>query len=308
MKAWPALLLGAGYVLAALVALLRWQAPAALAEATAHEAAPAEEPGPALERRLAAISGPPPLGRGALRAFQLDQAESGGAGLGSVEEVFPPLDFQATPQQGGILLSWVQDPRNPVEGLRYVVTRWVGEGGAEELPATTLLEFLDGVRCEGVPYHYRVRAELRRELAAGTGPSRWETRSSEPVAASCTLPRRAEWATTGEAGDGRLWLTLSRPGLPELGPFAAGPGEAIGDSGWFLEGLTLQETTLQVETKIPRFDALGRRVIINGRPADRTRLATVTPLLASLRLSDPCGASLALELLLPLDPPPSEDG
>ena len=308
MRLLPLLLLGLAGLVTASTALLRWQAPPRFPALPAPMEEELRDPGRDLGQRLLQLSGPPRLGRAALGAFHRSAAGIGGGGPGSVEQVYPPLDLQASAQQGGIRLSWVQDPRNPVEGLRYVTTRWAGDGGPEELPSTSLLEFLDPAGCEGIPYHYRVRAEVRRELPAGADASRWETRSSEPAAASCTLPRRSTWSSRGQADAGRLWLTLRRPGLPELGPFAAGPGEAIGDSGWFLEGLILQDTTLQVETKIPRFDALGRRVIINDRPADRTRLATVTPLLASLRLSDPCGASVALELVLPLESPSSEDG
>ncbi len=260
----------------------------------------------ALAERLRAAAAPPRLEAGALRAFAAGEAASGPAGLGSVDQVHPPLDFQATAQEGGIRLSWVPDPRNPVEDLEYRLTRFVGDGSAEELAPTTRLEWLDPAACEGIPYQYRIQTVVRRRIAPAGAPERVETRASEPAAASCVLPRRAEWTATGPDEEGRIALTLRRPGLPEEGPHWVSAGSPVGTTGWFLEGLTLQETSLEVETRIPRFDAWGRRVIINGRPADRTRWSTVRPLLASLRLSDPCGASVAVELVLPLDPASSE--
>lgn len=285
----------------ALVGLgLRLLAPPRLALPLQSAAAAAPDPTGDLAARLERGRRPLALDANAAQSFRTEVEREAG-GLGSVEEVHPPLDFQASPIEGGIQLSWVADPRNPVEGLHYRLTRWAGDGGGEELPPTSLSEFLDRVPCEGVPYRYRLQAEIRREIAAGAATPRWETRASEPAGATCTLPRHAEWSAEGLDAEGRIRLTLRRPGHPELGPFPVAPGQEIGITGWFLDGLTLRETSQQVETRIPRFDALGRRVIIGGRPADRTRLVTVTPLLASLRLSDPCGASLAVELLLPVD-------
>ncbi|RMH04600.1 MAG: hypothetical protein D6702_02800 [Planctomycetota bacterium] len=309
MRALRLLFLTTAWVLAAATAALRLLAPPAPPPPAPPPPAEEPDPAPALRARLPALAAPPRLPASARTAFALAGRGNGAQGLTGVEEVFPPLDFQASPQEGGIRLSWLADPRNPVEGLSYVVTRWAGEGEGQELPPTRALELLDPVDCEGIPYRYRIRAEVRRLLPGPPGgPARWETRSSAPAAASCTLPRRSEWLATGLDEEGRILLVLRRPGRPESGPHPTAPGEPVGGTGWFLDGMTLRETTLEVETRIPRFDAWGRRVIISGRPADRIRSVTVNPQLASIRLTDPCGSSWNLELLLPYDEPEPEGG
>ncbi|HJM39041.1 MAG TPA: hypothetical protein QGG59_02880 [Planctomycetota bacterium] len=236
------------------------------------------------------------MGEAALRAVALE-----------LPDVFPPMDFIATPQEGGIRLSWLPNPKNPVEGLRYEITRWAGDGGAEELSPTRSREYLDLVPCEGVPYRYRLRALVERRIRGTGGIKQVRSRSSAPIGSVATVVRSATWVAFGTLEDGRIQLSLARKGRPTLGPYATGPGEPIGDTGWNLEGLTLRETTVDELTSIPRFDALGRRVIISGQPADRTRTVETVRSLASIRLIDPCGSPLDLELLLPRESSASED-
>ena len=219
-----------------------------------------------------------------------------GPELDILPEVLPPIDFRAIPQSGGIRLTWLADARNPISGLTYQVTRWAGDGSAEQLPTIRGRELFDAIDCEGTLYHYRLRAVLSRKSA---NSERLLVRESIPVAVSASLPRRATWVCSGFNPKGRALLSLKRQGRPELGPFPAEPGAKVGDTGWFLEGLNVRDTTVSVQTSIPRFDALGRRVIIDGRPAERTRSMDQPSSLVNLRLTDPCGTTLDLELLLP---------
>lgn len=237
----------------------------------------------------------PRLDPRAVRAFAFE-TETGSAQEGlAFFRLQAPVNFRATVQEGGIRLSWSPHPENPVEGRSFRITRWAGEGSAEELVETTSLEFLDRVDCEGLTYHYRLRAVFPRQVVAGTEVAR----ESPWAAASTELPRTAEWHLTGLAGPERPEFVLRRPGRPDLGPFAAQAGEEIGNTGWFIEALSIRETEVRVQTRTPRFDALGRRVIIDGRPADRVREAKANRLLANLRLTDPCGTSQSMDLLLP---------
>ena len=227
---------------------------------------------------------------------------------GPFPALYPPHDFRASPQEGGIRLSWTPHPANPVEGIRYRITRWAGAGEAEFLVDTGALEHLDPVDCEGISYRYRIAAALERQVPSPGGESRRVLRESPRAAASAARERTARWSAVSLDENQRIGLILERQGRGRLGPFPAGPGEAVGSTGWFLEELTLRETPHQAPSIIPRFDGLGRRVIIDGRPANRTRLVTVQRVLAKLRFTDPCGASLSLELLLPEGVRLAEDG
>jgi hypothetical protein len=151
------------------------------------------------------------------------------------------------------------------------------------------------VACEGVSYHYRLQAMVRREVLSGQEV----VRKSPSAATSAQLPRTMTWSSPGLAGADRIFLTAERRGRAAKGPFPTAAGEEIGTTGWFLAELRLRETEVQVETRTPRFDALGRRVIIDGRPADRVREVSANRILATIRLSDPCGSFWSLELLLP---------
>ncbi|HEX9794784.1 MAG TPA: hypothetical protein VGC54_12445 [Planctomycetota bacterium] len=237
------------------------------------------------------------LGDAASAAFPAaaPPAEADADSTSLLPELRAPRTLRAGIQEGGIRLSWQPSTDNPVEGLRYSITRWAGAGEAEEVAVVDGLEHLDRVECEGLTYYYRVRALLEREVRGG----RLARRESPSVAASAELPRRAVWTLARQRPDGSLDLFLERPGRPTLGPLRAVAGLEIGSTGWYLEAATVGPTSVRAETRIPRFDALGRRVIIDGRPADRIRVGTVKRLLATLRLSDPCGTSWNLELLLP---------
>jgi hypothetical protein len=260
----------------------------------------------ALQERLLPALRMPDLPAGLSDSFAMGEAALHAASL-ELPDVFPPIDFKASPQEGGIRLSWLHNPQNPVEGLRYELTRWAGDGGAEELPPTRSREYLDRVPCEGVAYRYRLRAIVERRVRGAAGAKQSRSRSSTPVGSVATVARSATWSIQGVLEDGRILLSLSRKGRASLGPYPAGPGEPIGETSWYLEGLTLRETTVGELTSIPRFDALGRRVIISGQPADRTRTVETVRSLASIRLIDPCGSPLDLELLLPRESSASED-
>ncbi len=225
-------------------------------------------------------------------------SSSNTADLDDISQVYPPIDFTASPQTGGISLTWVADIRNPINGLEYKLTRWAGDGSATPLGSTKKNEYFDVIDCEGTPYRYRLRTILNRPSSVLDGSQ--VRAESAPVAATATMPRRTNWTTEGLTEDGSIMLFLNRPGRPQLGPFKAWPGAPIGNTEWVLEGLNVRDTTISVQTSIPRFDALGRRVIIEGRPAERTRSLDQSRLLASMRLTDPCGTALDLELLLPL--------
>ncbi|KAA3608151.1 MAG: hypothetical protein DWQ01_13850 [Planctomycetota bacterium] len=206
-----------------------------------------------------------------------------------------PQGFQARIQEGGIRLQWLPHPDNPVEGRQYQLSRWTGTGSAELLAEISGLEYLDRVECEGLTYHYRLRASYPPRMVGGVAV----LRESPWSAAQVVMPRRAQWQATGLQDVDQVLLSLSRPGRPTLGPFAVRPGQSLGETGWFLEALSIRDTRVKTETRIPRFDALGRRVIIDGRPADRVREVTADRLQANVRLTDPCGTSWSLELLLP---------
>ncbi len=212
----------------------------------------------------------------------------------------PPVDLQAFGQEGGIRLSWASDPRDPVVGIHWRILRWVGSNPVQELPPVSTPEFLDSISCEGLLYRYQVRTVLERDISLpGEVGQRRARRESPAASTQIRVPRTAVWRLLGQNHDGRLVLELLREGLPDSGPLVAGPGEALGSTGWFLDGLRVRETTHLVGTRLPRFDASGRRVIIRGQPADRIRSVTERRSLANLLLLDPCGTGMELDLLLP---------
>jgi len=253
------------------------------------------------ERAARALAGP---------AFGTDSSDSfaENEGGGSVATKSParslhaPRNFRAEAQEGGLRLIWEPHPENPVGEKLYRLTRWTGDGAAELVAETSGLEHFDPVTCEGVSYHYRLQAMVRRQVLSGQEVMR----KSPSAAASALLTRSTAWESPGlESGD-RIFLEATRRGRPWKGPFGVAAGEEIGGTGWFLEELRLRETEVRVETRTPRFDALGRRVIIDGRPADRVREVSAIRILASVRLSDPCGSFWNLEMILPVGP--EQDG
>jgi len=262
------------------------------------EEPPEKAPDPALfRRRLEAAARGPLFPAGSQRAVPDARRVSSTPASGGFPPLFAPLRFRAAVQEGGIRLSWLPNPDNPVEGLSYRLTRWSADRNPELVGETRGLEFLDPVDCEGVLYHYRLSAVLTREILPGH-PAR---RESPPATASAEKARTAVWKALGTRGEDRILLQLERPGRPPVGPVAARAGEEVGGSGWILDAWRVRETSRRVPTRTPRFDALGRRVIIDGHPADRVRETAETRLLANIRLIDPCGASWSLELLLPRD-------
>lgn len=232
------------------------------------------------------------------------QAAVAQAAAPGLPDVLPPMDLRLAMQQGGVLLSWSPNPANPVEGIRYRITRWAGDGPAEELAEVDGIEYLDLVPCEGLTYHYRVRCALRLPGPRPTPAAGAATRESTPAAASLEVPASAVWSAAGLDGQGNVQLILERPLRPREGPWPARPGQAIGESGWFVESLEVRETEVRSWTSVPRFDALGRRVVAGDRPASRSREVTSKRLLARLRLLDPCGSPWNLDLLLPEIPGP----
>ncbi len=291
-------LLAAGSSLA-LRLVLPPQLPAPRAPSPSPQGMQAEKPfDPARFRRRMEIAARGPLfPAGSQGAVPDSRRTSSTPASGGFPPLFAPLRFRAAVQEGGIRLSWLPNPGNPVEGLSYRLTRWAADRAPERVGETRSLEFLDPVACEGVLYHYRLSSVLTREILPGH-PAR---RESPPATTTAEKPRTAVWKALGTAGDDQIVLRLERPGRPPVGPIPARAGEEVGRSGWILDAWRVRETSRRVLTRSPRFDALGRRVIIDGHPADRVRETAETRLLANIRLNDPCGASWSLELLLPQD-------
>ncbi|MFQ5750091.1 MAG: hypothetical protein ACE5H3_11640 [Planctomycetota bacterium] len=260
---------------------------------------PPEKPvDPALfRRRMEAAARGPHFPAGTQGAVPDSRRASSTPAAGGFPPLFAPLRFRAAIQEGGIRLSWLPNPDNPVAGLSYRLTRWSADRNPALVGETRSLEFLDPVDCEGVLYHYRLSSVLTREILPGN-PAR---RESPPATATAEKARTAVWRALGTTEDDQIVLQLERPGRPPVGPLAARAGEEVGGSGWILDAWRVRETSRKVPTRSPRFDALGRRVIIDGHPADRVRETAETRLLANIRLIDPCGASWSLELLLPRD-------
>ncbi|TAH35014.1 MAG: hypothetical protein EYC70_14585 [Planctomycetota bacterium] len=236
-------------------------------------------------------TGAPRLPAAAAAAFGL-RPPPPAPGPGALPPLQPPAELRAAVEDGGIRLRWLPDPANPAEEVRYRLTRWAGEGAAEELGDTGELQYFDPVRCEGLTYHYRVRARMDAPAGAPTATE------SAPAAVSLEFPASGQWSAEGLGADGGIVLVYERHGR-RSGPHPAHLGQAVGDTGWFLESLAVMDTEVRIPTTIPRFDALGRRVIIGALPASRSREVNQQRLLATIRLTDPCGTSWNLELLLP---------
>lgn len=216
--------------------------------------------------------------------------------FGGFPELHAPLGLRAVAQEGGVRLSWRPHPKNPVEGLRYRVERWNAAGEQEATWVQDSLERLDQPGCEGLPYAYRVSALLVRQLEVG-GSSQPLSRYSPPARVSLRLERRTAWQAALGA-DGGLLLTLEQPGRPDEGPFEALPGQALGSTGWTIESWTKGETEVIHVARSPRFDELGRRVVIDGRPASRVREEPRMRTFVTLSLLDPCGIRLRENLFL----------
>ena len=284
---------------------LRWPAPPAAGEGAGAPAEPEPESGPAAgtrswpERIRRALPGPAFGPKTAARLAPL--APEAPAGTAPWPALHPPRDFQAEPAPGGVRLRWSPHPKNPVEGLRYRLWRWIGDRPGELLLETEGLEFLDPVVCEEVPLHYRLRAVLVRP-GTGGAPGDPEVRESAAAAARVVLPRESRFELRELRPGPRLVLVLQRPARPEQGPAEVGPGEEFARSGWILEEVSFRDAEVVEATRIPRFDALGRRAIIGGRPADRIREVAVTRTFARLRWTDPCGSPVEVELPVPSSP------
>lgn len=222
--------------------------------------------------------------------------------FGSFPELRAPLEFRAHEQEGGVRLVWKPHPNNPVQGLRYRLERWGPQGSLEAQWVVDRLEWVDEIPCENAPYAYRVSAELEKELELGS-TLQTLARRSPSARISIRLERKTEFEAELDS-DLRLWLTLKRRGLPDRGPFEAVPGKALGETQWFVESWTKGETEVDILARSPRFDALGRRIIVDGQPANRVREESELRAFVTLSLVDPCSQVLRETLIL--DQPPSD--
>jgi len=227
-----------------------------------------------------------------------NEAEESTPALGEFPALYRPRVLRANIQEGGVRLSWMPHPRNPIDNLEYRVERWNSAGSLDAAFTLLSTELLDRLDCEGITFHYRVYAELERPVP-GLANAPALRRSSPAATTKVALPRKSEWVADNLVGNTTLVLRLRRPNRPELGPFEAGPGENIADSGWILESFTKGETEVPTMTRIPRFDELGRRVIVDDRPAFRGREGTETREFVTVHLLDPCGSPWRQNLLLP---------
>jgi hypothetical protein len=226
-----------------------------------------------------------------------ESSETSTPALGNFPALYRPRALRASIQEGGIRLSWLPHPRNPIQDLQYRLERWNSDGKLEINQVVEGHEWLDRVDCEAQTYHYRVYSELERTLP---GVSQRSLRRTSPAAtAKVALPRKSQWIADQLGPDGALQLRLQRPDRPELGPFSALPGQFIGNSGWLLESYTKGETEVPLRTSIPRFDAFGRRILVDGRPAFRSREDSETRIFVTVHLMDPCGLPWRQNLLLP---------
>ncbi|MAW61099.1 MAG: hypothetical protein CMJ94_09700 [Planctomycetes bacterium] len=296
-------LLGALCVTAALVRLAFFPAPAApvdeLAPLWGPEAETQESVLNAVERSAVLqeeLHRAFPPGGGLVRNQFGDASQAAAPAFAGFPALHAPQDLRASAQEGGVRLSWRAHPQNPVEGLVYRVERWNAAGELEADWVQEGLERLDLLPCEGIPYAYRVAAQLSRELELG-GETQELIRRSPSARTSVRLERRTSWEAR-ESADGRLLLTLKRPGSPDEGPFEAIPGQALGGSGWIVESWTKGETEVQHLARTPRFDELGRRIVIDGRPASRVREEPRMRAFVTLSLLDPCGYPLRENLFL----------
>jgi hypothetical protein len=227
----------------------------------------------------------------------LNPDESSTPALGNFPAIYRPRALRASIQEGGIRLSWLPHPRNPVQDLQYRLERWNSDGKLEVNQIVESNEWLDRVDCEALTYHYRVYAELERALPGNTARSL--RRTSPAATVMVALPRESIWLADEIRPNGALLLRLQRPKRPELGPFVAPPGQMIGNTGWLLESYTKGETEVPMQTSIPRFDAFGRRIIVDGRPAFRSREDFESRIFVTVHLMDPCGLPWRQDLVLP---------
>jgi hypothetical protein len=226
------------------------------------------------------------------------EAEESTPALGEFPALYRPRVLRANIQEGGVRLSWLPHPRNPIDDLEYRIERWNSAGGLDAAYTVTNTELLDRLDCEGITFHYRVYTELERPVP-GLENAPVLRRSSPAATTKVALPKKSEWVADKLIGNSTLVLRLKRHNRPELGPFEVEPGENIADSGWILESFTKGETEVPTMTRIPRFDELGRRVIVDDRPAFRGREGTETRKFVTVHLLDPCGSPWRQNLLLP---------
>ncbi len=223
------------------------------------------------------------------RLFPESSPEASTPALGSFPSLYAPRVFRSILQEGGVRLSWRPHPKNPVESLEYHLQRWRGTESMQDLALTRGLEYVDNVPCEGIPYHYRLTAELEREVKTTGDQSRNIRRASPATNLRVNIPRRGSWHSSGLDDADALLLQWAQPGLPTQGPFSVQRGEEVGSTGWTLLSFKKEETEDETVTSIPRFDSLGRRVILDGKPAWRQKRVLVPRSFVTTELKDPCG-------------------
>jgi len=222
--------------------------------------------------------------------------------LGTFPALYAPRVFRAVLQEGGIRLRWRPHPKNPVEGIQYQLERWRGAQESMQVLTTTKgLEFMDGVDCEGMDYRYRISAVLQRDIQTIGNRTRSVQRASPGVTLRLEVPRRLQWKAQLDPKR-QLKLSLQRPGLPQMGPFATAEGQNFAQTDWVLMSFRKGETTEVVVTSIPRFDGLGRRVIINGEPAFRQHREKQPRFFLTVHFVDPCGQAWMTQIALPSAP------
>ncbi len=279
----------------------RSQSPLLLAGADGIEIAadvPAETRSAALTSALAAAHPVDGIGLSSVFGSGSNGDEESTPALGEFPALYRPRVLRANIQEGGVRLSWLPHPRNPIDDLEYRIERWNSAGSLDASVVLTNTEYLDRLDCEGITFHYRVYAELER-AAPGLSNAAALRRSSPAATTKVALAKKSQWVADKLIDNATLVLRLQRPDRPELGPFEASPGEKIADSGWILESFTKGETEVPTMTRIPRFDELGRRVIVDDRPAYRGREGTETRQFVTVHLLDPCGSPWRQNLLLP---------
>ncbi|MGH7151310.1 MAG: hypothetical protein ACREIU_11465 [Planctomycetota bacterium] len=210
-------------------------------------------------------------------------AEPAGAG-----DVFPPPGLRGDVDEHGVTVRWLQDDRNPREGVTYEIYRWRDNEGVRSLEGETAgLERLDPEVCPSTRYSYCVVTVLRSRVE---GIEVRRSRRSEPV--EVLVGDRYRLDLLG-AEEGRARLRVSALGGRTF-ETSASPGDTIRTDAGEPTGFVLEEVGStpreeDVELRFPVFRPDGSREVEDGRPVFRSRTVVRPVSYPSVRYRDACG-------------------
>jgi len=277
---------------------------------------PGVGPSAALALEAAFLAPAPAAPPSSVRFFsthEIDQATTRVANRPAPSSLLPPLGLSSSVTADGVLLTWTDNPGNPVGSIvKTQVVRWVGHETPKQIfespPAPVPAgesgdamalqhRHLDAGPCPGSRASYAVLTvqldkiegiEVRRSILG-------ETVTAEVPVRYRIEPRAFVPRAEGAVAD-RVLVSVEdlrrQPPAPQVVEVAVGGEIADGagaSTGWVLTSVERELRNETVDTPVPVFGPDASRTLENGAPVFRTRTETKSIAYPILHVKDRCG-------------------